>query len=254
MKIVRINHRGCDVYGVLEGDSIRLLTNIHYMEEPSFNGEQIPLAGTKLLSPCQPSKVVCIGLNYKTHAAEVHMALPEEPLLFLKPPTTVIGPDAGIELPAKIGQVDYEAELAVVVGRQARNISEADASGIILGYTCANDISARHLQKKDGQWTRAKSFDTFLPLGPWIETEIDPHDLGITLQQNGQLRQQSRTSDLIFPIPTLVSFVSKVMTLLPGDVIITGTPSGIGPLAIGDKVEVTIEGIGTLTNYVREGQ
>lgn len=252
MRYVRVQYDEYVLYGLLEDEKIRVLKSVPYLNEPMFTGDTIALTETRLLAPCEPSKVVCIGLNYKTHAAEVGLPLPEEPLIFLKPPSAIIGPAEAIELPQMSSRVDYEAELAVVIGRRARYVSQQDAAQYIWGYTCANDISARDLQKRDGQWTRAKSFDTFLPLGPWIETELDPADLEITLHQNGFLRQQSRTSDLIFTVPLLVSFISRVMTLLPGDVIITGTPSGIGPLASGDHVSVTVEGVGTLVNSVRK--
>jgi 2-keto-4-pentenoate hydratase/2-oxohepta-3-ene-1,7-dioic acid hydratase in catechol pathway len=247
-----MQYDGHVLYGLLEGEIIRVLKNVPYINKPEFTGMTVPLAEARLLAPCEPSKIVCLGLNYKTHAAEVGMPLPAEPLLFLKPSSAIIGPAEIIQLPEISARVDYEAELAVVIGRRARHVSSKDAAQYIWGYTCANDITARDLQKRDGQWTRAKSFDTFLPLGPWIETELDPADLEITLYQNGILRQRSRSSDLIFTIPELVSYISAVMTLLPGDVIITGTPSGIGPLADGDRVEVTIEGVGTLRNSVRK--
>lgn len=253
MRYVRMQYEEHVLYGLLEGEKIRVLKTVSYLNKPVFTGEVVALADTRLLAPCEPSKVICIGLNYKTHAEEVGLPLPKEPLLFLKPPSAIIGPAEAIELPEISARVDYEAELAVVIGRRARRVAAQDAAQYIWGYTCANDISARDLQKSDGQWTRAKSFDTFLPLGPWIETELLPNDLAISLRQNGVLRQQSRTSDLIFSVAELVAFISAVMTLLPGDVIITGTPAGIGPLAVGDRVEVAIEGVGSLVNLVKKG-
>ena len=208
------------------------------------------LSAVRLLAPCVPSKVVAVGLNYRDHAAELKMEVPDEPIIFLKPPTTVIGPGEAIALPPASSQVDYEAELAVIVKDRIRSVSPDEAGGHILGYTCANDVTARDLQKKDGQWTRAKSFDTFCPLGPWIETDLDPADLLVESYLNGERRQSSRTSRLLFPVPYLVSFISSIMTLFPGDVILTGTPSGIGPMRPGDEVEGRIEGIGSLKNNV----
>jgi 2-keto-4-pentenoate hydratase/2-oxohepta-3-ene-1,7-dioic acid hydratase in catechol pathway len=192
-----------------------------------------------------------VGLNYRDHAAEVRLPVPEEPILFLKPPSSVIGPGEPILLPPQSDRVDYEAELAVVIGKVARNVPMERAGDYVFGYTCLNDVTARDLQKKDGQWTRSKSFDTFCPIGPWVETEVDPSDLPIELYLNGECRQRSRTSELIFGPLFLVEFVSKVMTLQPGDIIATGTTSGIGPMKVGDKVEVRIDGIGSLINPVQ---
>jgi 2-keto-4-pentenoate hydratase/2-oxohepta-3-ene-1,7-dioic acid hydratase in catechol pathway len=198
--------------------------------------------------------VVALGLNYAAHAAEMKVALPTEPLIFLKPSTSVAAPDEPILYPAMSEQVEYECELAVVIGRKARQVAEADATGYVLGYTCANDVTARDLQRRDSQWSRAKGFDTFCPLGPWIETEIDPGDLHIETRVNGVVKQSSRTSDLVFRVPRTVSYVSQIMTLLPGDVILTGTPSGVGPVQPGDVMEVEIEGIGVLRNPVGDGR
>jgi len=210
-----------------------------------------PLAQVQLFPPCTPSKVVAVGLNYRDHAGEMGLPIPDEPILFLKPPTTVIGPGEKILYPAMSKRVDYEAELGVVIKKRCKNIGPEAAPDYILGYTCANDVTARDLQKKDGQWTRAKSFDTFCPVGPWIETEVEPSDLQVQSRLNGELKQSSRTSQFIFKVPELVAFISRVMTLEPGDLIITGTPSGIGPMQPGDEVEVRIEGIGSLKNIVR---
>lgn len=204
----------------------------------------------KILPPVQPSKVVCVGLNYRDHAEELNMALPEEPILFLKPPTTVIGHEDGIIYPHQSHQVDYEAELAVVIGREARFVNQEDAFDYIAGYTALNDVTARDLQQKDGQWTRAKSFDTFCPLGPWVETEMDPSNQKISLKLNDKIKQNSNTKNMIFPVEELVEYISHVMTLNPGDVIATGTPPGVGPMKVGDMVDVTINGIGTLRNEV----
>jgi 2-keto-4-pentenoate hydratase/2-oxohepta-3-ene-1,7-dioic acid hydratase in catechol pathway len=207
----------------------------------------------KLLSPCLPSKIVALGLNYRDHAEEVKLPIPDKPLLFIKPSTSVIGPGEAILYPKMSKRVDYEAELAVVIGKVAKNVSEEKAADYILGYTCLNDVTARDLQPKDGQWTLSKSFDTFSPIGPWIVTDMDPHQLEISSYLNGERRQHSNTKNLIFGPRQLVSFISWAMTLLPGDVIATGTPSGIGPMAIGDQIDVVIEGIGTLSNHVAKG-
>ncbi|GAV23439.1 fumarylacetoacetate hydrolase family protein [Carboxydothermus pertinax] len=214
-------------------------------------GEEIALEKVKLLSPVEPAKIICVGLNYQDHIAEFKNEIPEEPVIFLKPPTAVIGPGDEIILPPESRRVDYEGELALVIKKEGRNISRELASGYILGYTCANDVTARDLQRKDGQWTRGKSFDTFCPLGPWIVTDVDPGNLDIETWQNGELRQKSNTSKMLFHPYYLVSFISKVMTLKPGDVILTGTPSGVGKLAPGDRIEVKISGIGSLHNKVR---
>ncbi|HHL39430.1 MAG TPA: FAA hydrolase family protein [Deltaproteobacteria bacterium] len=204
-----------------------------------------------LLAPVLPSKIVAIGLNYKAHAAEFDKELPQEPMLFLKPPTAVTGPGGEIVYPSHMSRrVDYEGELAVVMGREARGVGVDEAAGYILGYTCFNDVTARDLQGRDVQYTRAKGFDTFAPMGPWIETELDPRDVRIETFLNGSKRQDCSTADMIFDCFELVSFVSRVMTLLPGDVIATGTPSGVGRMKPGDEVEVRIEGIGSLVNTV----
>ncbi|CDG64180.1 MAG: hypothetical protein PWQ15_81 [Methanobacterium sp.] len=205
----------------------------------------------KILPPVQPSKVVCVGLNYRDHAQELDMPLPEEPLLFIKPPTTVIGPDDPIIYPPQCHQLDYEAELAVVIGRETHFTSKKDALDHVAGYTILNDVTARDLQRKDGQWTRAKSFDTFCPIGPWIETDMDPSHQNISLKLNGDIKQNSNTENMIFSVGELIEFVSHIMTLNPGDVIATGTPPGVGSMNVGDVVEVKIEGIGTLSNKIK---
>ncbi|MGC8908454.1 MAG: fumarylacetoacetate hydrolase family protein [Desulfomonilaceae bacterium] len=243
MKIVRFLSGEKALTGKLVGDSILPL-------DDSPDTWRYLLGAVKLLPPCTPSKVVAIGLNYRDHAEELGLALPEEPLLFLKPPSSIIGPGETILAPPQSKRVDYEAELAVVISRTARQVKAEKAADYILGYTCLNDVTARDLQSKDGQWTRAKGFDTFCPIGPWIETDLDPSDLEISLYLNDELKQHSRTSNLIFDPFRLVEFVSHVMTLTPGDVIATGTTSGIGPMRPGDKVEVRIEGIGSLFNFV----
>jgi 2-keto-4-pentenoate hydratase/2-oxohepta-3-ene-1,7-dioic acid hydratase in catechol pathway len=218
-----------------------------------FTGARYPVADVRLLAPVLPSKVVAIGKNYAAHAREMGGEPPDEPVVFLKPSTAIAGPVDAIVRPTRLSKrVDYEGELAVVIGRLCRNVPEEQAAEAIFGYTCANDVTARDLQARDGQWARAKGFDTFCPLGPWIETDLDATDLEIVTTVNGEVRQQSRTSLLLHGIAELVSYVSAVMTLLPGDVLLTGTPDGVGPLESGDQVAVTIEGIGTLDNRVMD--
>ena len=212
-------------------------------------GEVLALQDVQLLAPCQPTKIVCVGLNYAEHAQELKMELPEEPVIFLKPPSATLGPGGQIVYPASSQQVDYEGELGVVIGKRCKNVPAGEAEKYILGYTCFNDVTARDLQRKDGQWTRAKSFDTFASFGPWIAS-IDPTHVDIQTRVNGKTMQKSNTFDLIFEVPELVEFISGVMTLEPGDVIATGTPPGVGPLQKGDVVEVEIEGIGVLKNSV----
>ncbi len=216
-----------------------------------FTGERYSLSQVRLVAPMLPSKVVAIGKNYADHAQEMGGEVPDEPLVFLKPSTSVIGSGEAIAYPTTLSQrVDYEGELAVVIGRLCREVPRERAHEVIFGYTCANDVTARDLQKKDVQFTRAKGFDTFCPLGPWIQTELDPSDVGIVTTVNGEIKQDSRTSKLMYDIPALIAHVSAVMTLIPGDVILTGTPEGVGPLSVGDEVSVFVEGIGTLSNRV----
>ena len=228
---------------VLSGDP--LFAGFH------LTGQKVKVEDVRLLAPVIPrSKVVCVGKNYAAHAAEMGGDVPAEPLIFLKPNTSVIGPGEPIFYPTQSENVHYEGELAVVIGRICRDISAEDAHKVIFGYTVANDVTARDLQAKDGQWTRAKGFDTFCPLGPWIETNFDPADKLVTTSLGAALKQSGRTSDMVFSVPTIIEYVSSFMTLLPGDVILTGTPDGVGPMQVGDDVSVTIEGIGTLTNKV----
>jgi 2-keto-4-pentenoate hydratase/2-oxohepta-3-ene-1,7-dioic acid hydratase in catechol pathway len=239
-------------YGLLEGEKINVLWSTPYdggLENTT--GEVLSLPEVQLLAPCEPSKIIALGLNYLDHAAEFGHAVPAEPLIFMKPSTAVIGPDEDIIYPRMARRVDYEAELGVVIGRPCRHVKEESFRDCVLGYTCFNDVTARDLQKKDGQFTRSKSFDTFAPLGPWIETELpDPDNVTVEAYLNGERRQHSSTGNMVFPVPTLVAFISRIMTLLPGDVIATGTPSGIGPMQAGDVVEIRVEGIGTLRNRV----
>lgn len=249
MDIVRFSHHGESHYGVVADGVIRELhgTPFHGLE---YTGREHPMEGTRLLAPCQPSKIVCLGVNYHAHAREMEHRIPDAPLIFLKPSTAVIGPEADIIYPESSQRVDYEAELAVVIKKAAWRVSKASAPDYILGYTCFNDVTARDLQKIDGQWTRAKGFNTFAAVGPWISTGIDASSLTVETYLNGERRQHGNTGDLIFHIDYLIHFITHVMTLLPGDIVATGTPSGIGPMQPGDMVEVRIENIGTLRNYV----
>jgi 2-keto-4-pentenoate hydratase/2-oxohepta-3-ene-1,7-dioic acid hydratase in catechol pathway len=250
LRIARFSTDDGMSFGVVEGDAVAAIA-AHPFGELRFTGERFALADVRLLAPILPSKVVAIGRNYADHAREMGNEPPAEPIIFGKPSTAVIGPQEAITYPQRLSeQVDFEGELAVVIGRMCREVPAARAAEVILGYTCANDVTARDLQKRDGQWTRAKGFDTFCPLGPWIETDLDPADLELVTTVNGEVRQQARTSLLLHQIPTLIEYVSQVMTLLPGDVILTGTPAGVGPVQVGDEVSVTIESIGTLTNRV----
>lgn len=222
----------------------------HPFGTPTFTGRSWPLADVRLLAPILASKVVCVGKNYAAHAAEMGGGAPEQPVIFIKPNTAIVGPNVPIVYPPSSTRVDYEGELAVVIGRPCKDVPAARARDVILGYTVANDVTARDQQQSDGQWTRGKGYDTFCPLGPWIETDLDPADLEIRTELDGEVRQRSRTSLLLHDIPQLVEWVSTVMTLLPGDVILTGTPEGVGPMQVGQQVSVTVEGIGTLTNPV----
>ena len=218
--------------------------------DPKLAGETLADSAVEWLAPAEPSKIICVGLNYRDHALEMGHAIPDEPVLFLKPPTALLDPGKSIRLPRHSTRVDYEAELAMVVGKQVG--PGRDDEDALFGFTCANDVTARDLQKKDGQWSRAKGFDTFCPLGPSLVTGVDASDLRIQCQVNGVGVQDSRTRQLIFTPQQILNFVADIMTLLPGDVILTGTPGGIGPLRAGDEVEVRIEGIGALNNLVIE--
>ena len=249
MKIVRYKDGAEVKWGIVDEEMIREMEGNPF-EHFHLTSKAKRMDEVKLLAPCLPSKIVAVGLNYRDHAEEVKMKLPQEPLLFLKPGTSVIGPGEGIVYPKMSKQVDYEAEMAVVIRKVAKAVPEEKASDYILGYSCLNDVTARDLQTKDKQWTRAKGFDTFSPIGPWIVTDIDPHRLEVSSYLNGERRQHSNTKNLIFGPYQLVSFISHIMTLLPGDVIATGTPSGIGPMGVHDKIDIVIEGIGTLSNTV----
>lgn len=260
MKLCRFESSGKVLYGVIEGGSVFELDADPYSGSFVFTRDLIRSTGhdlekVRLLAPVSPSKIVAIGLNYKAHAAEFGKPLPEEPMIFMKPSTAVIGPGDEIIYPAHMShRVDYEGELAVVIGNTAKEVQSRDASDYILGYTCINDVTARDLQKKDVQYIRAKGFDTFAPVGPCISTDLDPLDAVIKTRLNGETKQDTSTRDMIFNVFELVSFVSHVMTLLPGDIIATGTPSGVGKMRPGDTVEVDIEGIGVLRNTIAEGR
>ena len=252
VRLVRFRHGNRIATGSLEGAFVRPLRGT-YFDNPVPTGEEIPLQDVRLLAPVLPSKVVCIGRNYVDHAEEMGGEVPEEPLIFLKPSTSVIGPGDPIPYPSISERVDHEAELAVVIGRLARYVKSEEAGKYILGFTCGNDVTARDLQARDGQWTRGKGFDGFCPLGPWIETVFDPTDVAVECRVGGDTRQAARTSLLTFGPNELIEFITQVMTLLPGDVIMTGTPAGVGPMQVGDRVEVEIEGIGVLENEVTKG-
>jgi 2-keto-4-pentenoate hydratase/2-oxohepta-3-ene-1,7-dioic acid hydratase in catechol pathway len=253
-RIFRVRNGAAGRYAVERGG------DLHWMDGDLFGGYDLgrPITGQRtgerltFLAPVTPTKIVAIGLNYKDHAAEVNKPLPIEPLMFIKPSSAVIGPEEPIRLPRGVGEIHYESELAVVVGRTASNVRAADARRYVLGLTCLNDVTARELQRKDVQYTRAKGFDTFAPMGPCIATGLDPSALAIEGWVNGERKQLSNTNQLIFSVDRLVEFVSHVMTLHPGDVITTGTPSGVGPLKPGDRVMVKIQGIGALSNPVIE--
>jgi len=249
MRLVRFQVQGRPAFGILNNGEVGELDGEGYTSLTSIRTTH-GTSDVKFLAPCVPTKIVAVGLNYRDHARELGMAVPEDPILFLKPPTSLIGPGDAIISPPMSRQIDYEGELGIVIRDRVHGIAPNEVRDHILGYTCANDVTARDLQKKDGQWTRAKGFDTFCPVGPWIETDLDPADLLVESYLNGERRQSSRTSQFIFSIERLVSFISHVMTLQPGDLIITGTPAGIGPMRPGDEIEVRIAGIGSLKNRV----
>lgn len=251
MRILRFRKTSQDppTWGWLADDKIGLLDGSPYEAFRRLEAN-LPLEKAQLLAPVSPGKIICVGRNYAAHAAEHDAEVPQIPLLFLKPPSTVIAPGESILLPPQSQRVEHEAELAVVIGAPGRWLTKEQTNDVILGYTVALDITARDLQRQDDQWTRAKGFDTFCPLGPWIETELDPADALITCNVNGKMRQMASTRDMIFPVGEIVAFISSVMSLEPGDVILTGTPAGVGPLKQGDEVTVEIEGIGVLSNTV----
>jgi len=249
MKIVRFSIGKKTAYGVLNNRTIEKIQGNPF-GTIKYSGSTCKLSDVKLLAPCVPSKIVCLGLNYQSHAKELKQQIPQTPLLFLKPTTAVIGTEDKIIYPQMSQQVDYEGELGVVIKKKASHILSKDVADYVLGYTCFNDVTARDLQKLDGQWTRAKSFNTFAPFGPCIETELDPENVPVETYLNGELKQKGNTNDLIYSVYDTVSFISNVMTLLPGDVIATGTPGGIGPMKPGDTIEIKVAPIGILENYV----
>ncbi|MBW1802167.1 MAG: fumarylacetoacetate hydrolase family protein [Deltaproteobacteria bacterium] len=249
MKIIRFEYQGKENYGHLKEDVIAIVQGDIFTGAVE-TGETVPLSNVKVLAPVLPSKIIGLGLNYEKHAKEAGFDLPDEPLLFLMPPSSVIGPGESIIYPEGVNRVDYEGELGIVIGKEARKVTEEEALNYVHGYTAVNDVSARDYQNKDGQWTRAKGFDTFCPVGPVIATGLDPDNVKIETRLNGKTVQSENTDDLIFKNARLISFISNVMTLLPGDLISTGTPSGVGPLKKGDEVEIEIEEIGILKNPV----
>ncbi len=258
LKIARFSYSGKTKYGVVDNQTIRGYRGNPFANPEtgkvyfSADGTRYKLGEVKLLAPCEPSKIVCLGLNYRKHIEEIGFKCPENPILFLKPPSSILNPDEYIIKPKSAkGRIDYEGEVGVVISKKAKDVPEKSALDYILGYTCVNDVTDRDAQQKDGQWTRAKGFDTFCPIGPWIETEGNPGRMEVKTLLNGQIRQNSDTSFLIFKIPYLIAFISEVMTLMPGDVIATGTPEGIGPVNSGDTIEIKVEGVGTIRNFVR---
>jgi 2-keto-4-pentenoate hydratase/2-oxohepta-3-ene-1,7-dioic acid hydratase in catechol pathway len=262
MKYCRFEYEGTPQFGSIEtigGEdqitrTFQLPSDITALRPGLKKIPGVPLAGAMLLAPVQPSKIVCVGRNYREHAAELGSEVPVEPLLFLKPPSSVIGPGQTIVRPNISARVDHEAELGVVIGKRCRNLkADEDVRPYILGYTCVNDVTARDLQKKDGQWTRGKGFDTFCPVGPVVVDTLDPWaGVDVEARVNGQLKQQGNTREFIFALDVIIRYIAQVMTLLPGDLIATGTPSGVGPLVAGDKVDITVAGVGSLRNLVSD--
>lgn len=252
MVLIRFSYQNLVRWGILQDGMVYALEGTLFAA-PQVGRPIAPLEQVRLLAPATPTKIVAVGRNYAEHAAEFGNPPPLEPLLFLKPPSALIGPGEAIVLPALSERVDHEAELAVVIGRRCRRVRREEALDYVLGYTCANDVTARDLQKRDGQWARAKGFDTFCPLGPWIVTDLDPTDLEVTARVNGEIRQCGYTRDFIFSLPVLIAYASAAMTLEPGDVLLTGTLAGVGPLHAGDTVEVEVSGIGVLKNPVVAG-
>jgi 2-keto-4-pentenoate hydratase/2-oxohepta-3-ene-1,7-dioic acid hydratase in catechol pathway len=251
VRLLRFRYGDRIAHGVIEtgSEEIKVLAGT-FFENPAPTGESVPLDDVRVLAPVLPSKLVCVGKNYAAHAAEFDMEVPEEPLLFLKPSTAVIGPDDAIQLLPISPRIDYEGELAVVIGRLARHVRAEDAGRFILGFTCANDVTLRSLQKMDDQWTRAKGFDGSCPLGPWISTDVDPTDVDVETRLNGDVVQHGTSADMVFGVATLIEYITTFMTLLPGDVLLTGTPEGVGKIVDGDVVEIDIEGVGVLRNPV----
>ena len=248
MKIIRCMYKGVPRWGVLKDSLVRFLSAAPY-KAIALTSRWAPYEQVRLLVPAEPTKVILVGLNYRDHAKELGFTVPKEPIIFLKPPTSCIAHRQAVKYPRGVTRLDYEAELAVVIKKQGKNIRESKIRDYILGYTCLNDVTARDLQARDGQWTRAKSFDTFCPVGPCVETRL-AGDTGIRLYLNGALKQRSSTKNFIFSLPELISFISGIMTLMPGDVISTGTPPGVGSMKRGDTVSVDIENVGVLSNTI----
>ena len=247
MRIARLTNNGQTLWASLEGDTARPFEGSPFVEGARLSDAAAPFRQEDLRAPVTPSKIVCVGRNYAAHARELGHEVPAEPLLFLKAPSALLGPGGTVVLPPESARVEHEAELGVVVGRRLRRASRDQAREAVFGYTCVCDVTARDLKKKDGQWSRAKGFDTFCPVGPWIETDLDPSDLPVRCLVDGEVRQDGRTSQMLFDVPTLLAYVSQAMTLEPGDLVVTGTPEGVGPLAAGNRLSVVIEGIGELT-------
>ena len=250
MKIARVQKDGQAFYAALENGIFRRLEGLPY-EKIEFTGETYLRDSVTLLAPAEPSKVVAVGLNYAKHASEMKETLLDNPILFIKPSTSVLAPWEGITYPKASQRVDYEAELGVVIGKTCKNVAAEDAKAYIFGFTALNDVTARDLQKKDGQWARAKGFDTFCPFGPYVDTDFDPRGRRVQSVLNGQVKQDGNTGDMLYDVYQLVAFISECMTLLPGDVVATGTPEGIGPMQRGDTIEIKVEGLETLKNHMR---
>ena len=253
MRIVRVSEGGRPVWGVIEGDEVLSMEGDPYGDQTKVGAALGRIDDLRRLAPCAPTKIVCVGRNYVAHAAEHGVDVPAEPLLFLKPPSSVLDPGASIVRPGLSQRVEHEGELALVIGRRCRDVAEEQAWEHVFGITCGNDVTARDLQRSDSQWTRGKGFDTFCPLGPWVETEIDEDAVGsldVSCRVNGEMRQRGNTEQMVFPPAFLIAYISRVMTLESGDVIMTGTPSGVGPLLAGDEVIVEVEGVGELRNPV----
>ncbi|HWQ57497.1 MAG TPA: fumarylacetoacetate hydrolase family protein [Clostridia bacterium] len=249
MRYARARLDGEEFYALIEGDTLVRLLDRPF-DKVELDGRKYPLSKARLIAPCEPSKIVCVGKNYWAHAEEMKEGHPAEPLLFLKPSTCVIGPEDEVVYPKLSHRLDYEGELGVVIGKKARNVASGTARAYIFGYTCLNDVTARDIQKGDPQWTRGKSFDTFCPLGPWIETELDAGHVRIRTRLNGETKQDSNTALMTYDVDALICYMSACMTLLPGDVIATGTPEGIGSMQRDDVIEVEIEGVGVLRNRI----
>lgn len=249
MKLIRFERAGAPAWGIVKGDTVRTLSHAPY-RGIAYDGGLLPLADCRLLAPCEPTKIVCVGKNYYDHAMEMGEGVPDHPVLFLKGPNTLNRPEGTVHAPEFVQRLDYEGELAFVIKRRAKNVKEKDFADYILGYTCLNDITARDIQKSDGQWSRGKGMDGFAPVGPWVCTGIDPSDLKLETRHNGKTVQSSRTSLFMTKISALMEYITAAMTLEPGDVVTTGTPAGIGGMVPGDTVEVEIEGIGILRNYI----